>query len=275
MAAEPPAAPSAPAPPRPPGADRRARARGRQLRVLLARVDVLVDRRADDLPAGLRVRLRLAGLVGRRPGLRPVRRAPGTVATAVLFSSVFPAMFGTFVKYASSSGPTTRSSPRRSTPRSSSPPRRCGSPRAPASSAACRMLVAMVFGLDPSWGMLLVPFIALHRRLRLGVVRGADRGGPEVDRQLQLRHLARSSRRCSSWPARSSRSPACPSGRRSLAQRQPALPLRPARPPRRLRAGPTTSGTSASWSPSASSPGAWRSTAWSAGSSPEPGPRPA
>ena len=50
----------------------------------------------------------------------------GTVATAVLFSSAFPAMFGTLVKR-SSSAPTTRSWPRRSTPRSWSRPRRCGS----------------------------------------------------------------------------------------------------------------------------------------------------
>ena len=38
------------------------------------------------------------------------------------------------------------------------------------------MLVAMLFGLDPSWGMLLVPFIGVHRRLRLGVLRRRDRG---------------------------------------------------------------------------------------------------
>ena len=37
------------------------------------------------------------------------------------------------------------------------------------------MLVAMVFGLDPSWGMLLVPFIGFARRLRLGVLRHLDR----------------------------------------------------------------------------------------------------
>ena len=33
------------------------------------------------------------------------------------------------------------------------------------------MLVAMVFGLDPSWGMLTVPVHRLPRRLRLGVLR--------------------------------------------------------------------------------------------------------
>ena len=35
------------------------------------------------------------------------------------------------------------------------------------------LLVAMVFGLDPAWGMLAVPLIALHHRLRLGGVRRA------------------------------------------------------------------------------------------------------
>jgi lipooligosaccharide transport system permease protein len=82
----------------------------------------------------------------------------GTVATAVLFSSVFPAMFGTFVKYkfqrtydAILAAPVDteelvtgealwlalRASVYGCTP----------------------MLVAMLFGLEPSWGMLLVPFI--------------------------------------------------------------------------------------------------------------------
>jgi lipooligosaccharide transport system permease protein len=83
----------------------------------------------------------------------------GTVATAVLFSSVFPGMFGTFVKYqfqhtydAILAAPVdteelvtgealwiaTRSGVYGTFP----------------------MLVAIVFGLEPSWGMLLVPFIA-------------------------------------------------------------------------------------------------------------------
>jgi lipooligosaccharide transport system permease protein len=82
----------------------------------------------------------------------------GTVATAVLFSSAFPAMFGTFVKYqfqrtydailaapvdteelvtAESLWMATRSGAYGCVP----------------------MLVAMAFGLDPSWGMLTVPLI--------------------------------------------------------------------------------------------------------------------
>ncbi len=83
----------------------------------------------------------------------------GTVATAVLFSSVFPGMFGTFIKYqfqhtydaiiaapvdteelvtAEALWIATRAGVYGCTP----------------------MLVAMLFGLDPSFGMLLVPFIA-------------------------------------------------------------------------------------------------------------------
>jgi lipooligosaccharide transport system permease protein len=85
--------------------------------------------------------------------------ATGTVATGVLFASVFPAMFGTFVKYqfqrtydailaapvdteelvtAEALWIATRASVYGCVP----------------------MFVAMVFGLDPSWGMLTVPLIA-------------------------------------------------------------------------------------------------------------------
>jgi lipooligosaccharide transport system permease protein len=83
----------------------------------------------------------------------------GTVATAVLFSSVFPAMFGTFVKYQFQrtydailaapvdteelvTGETLWIAMR-------------------AGTYGCTpLLIAMLFGLDPSWGMLTVPFIA-------------------------------------------------------------------------------------------------------------------
>jgi lipooligosaccharide transport system permease protein len=85
--------------------------------------------------------------------------ATGTVATAVLFSSAFPAMFGTFVKYkfqrtydailaapvdteelvtAEALWIATRASVYGCVP----------------------LIVAMFFGLDPSWGMLAVPPIA-------------------------------------------------------------------------------------------------------------------
>jgi lipooligosaccharide transport system permease protein len=83
----------------------------------------------------------------------------GTVATAVLFSSVFPAMFGTFVK---------REYQRTYDAILAAPVDTEEIVTAEALWIALRagvygcapMLVAMVFGLDPSWGMLLVPFIA-------------------------------------------------------------------------------------------------------------------
>jgi len=83
----------------------------------------------------------------------------GTVATAVLFSSAFPGMFGTFVKYkfqrtydAILAAPVD--------------PEELVTAEAlwialRAGTYGCApMLVAIVFGLDPSWGMLLVPLIA-------------------------------------------------------------------------------------------------------------------
>jgi lipooligosaccharide transport system permease protein len=83
----------------------------------------------------------------------------GTVATAVLFSSVFPAMFGTFVKYQYQ---------RTYDAILAAPVDTEELVTAEALWIASRagvfgcvpMLVAIVFGLDPSWGMLLVPFIA-------------------------------------------------------------------------------------------------------------------
>ncbi|MBA3300514.1 MAG: ABC transporter permease [Thermoleophilaceae bacterium] len=83
----------------------------------------------------------------------------GIVATAVLFSSAFPGLFSTFVKYefqhtydAILAAPVDTDE----------------IVTAEALWIALRagvfgcvpMLVAMLFGLDPSWGMLLVPFIA-------------------------------------------------------------------------------------------------------------------
>jgi lipooligosaccharide transport system permease protein len=83
----------------------------------------------------------------------------GTVATAVLFSSVFPAMFGTFVKYqfqrtydAILAAPV--DTEELVTAEALWIAARAGT------YGCVPMLVAMVFGLDPAWGMLLVPFIA-------------------------------------------------------------------------------------------------------------------
>jgi lipooligosaccharide transport system permease protein len=83
----------------------------------------------------------------------------GTVATAVLFSSAFPAMFGTFVKYKFQ---------RTYDAILAAPVDTEELVTAEAIWIATRagvygcvpMIVAMFFGLDPSWGMLTVPFIA-------------------------------------------------------------------------------------------------------------------
>jgi lipooligosaccharide transport system permease protein len=83
----------------------------------------------------------------------------GTVATAVMFSSVFPAMFGTFVK---------REFQRTYDAILAAPVDSEEIVTGEALWIAARagtfgcvpLLVSMVFGLDPAWGMLLVPFVA-------------------------------------------------------------------------------------------------------------------
>jgi lipooligosaccharide transport system permease protein len=82
----------------------------------------------------------------------------GTVATAVLFSSAFPAMFGTFVKYqyqrtydAILAAPV--DTEELVTAEALWIATRAGT------YGCSPMLVAMAFGLDPSWGMLAVPVI--------------------------------------------------------------------------------------------------------------------
>jgi lipooligosaccharide transport system permease protein len=85
--------------------------------------------------------------------------ATGTVATAVLFASVFPAMFGTFVKYqfqrtydAILAAPVDVEE--LVTAETLWIASRAGV------YGTVPLLVGIVFGLDPSWGMLTVPFIA-------------------------------------------------------------------------------------------------------------------
>ena len=83
----------------------------------------------------------------------------GTVATAVLFSAAFPAMFGTFVKYQFQ---------RTYDAILAAPVDTEELVTAEALWIATRagvygcvpLLVALVFGLDPAWGMLAVPLIA-------------------------------------------------------------------------------------------------------------------
>ena len=98
-------------------------------------------------------------LVSRIGGYRYVEFVgTGTVATAVLFSSAFPAMFGTFVKYQFQ---------RTYDAILAAPVDTEELVTAEALWIATRagvygcvpMIVAMFFGLDPSWGMLVVPGI--------------------------------------------------------------------------------------------------------------------
>ncbi|MCW3022588.1 MAG: transporter [Conexibacter sp.] len=83
----------------------------------------------------------------------------GTVATAVLFSSVFPAMFGTFVKYSYQKTYDAILAAPVDTEELVTGEALWIAARAGVFGCV-PMLVAIVFGLNPSWGMLLVPFIA-------------------------------------------------------------------------------------------------------------------
>jgi lipooligosaccharide transport system permease protein len=82
----------------------------------------------------------------------------GTVATAVLFSSAFPAMFGTFVKYSFQHTYDAILAAPVDTEELVSAESLWIATRAGVYGCV-PMIVAMVFGLDPSWGMLVVPFI--------------------------------------------------------------------------------------------------------------------
>ncbi len=82
----------------------------------------------------------------------------GTVATAVLFSSVFPAMFGTFVKYKYQRTYDAILAAPVDTEELVTGEALWIAARAGIYGCS-PMLVAMIFGLDPSWGMLAVPFI--------------------------------------------------------------------------------------------------------------------
>src|SRR6476620_6769695 len=82
----------------------------------------------------------------------------GTVPAAVLFSSAFPAMFGTFVKYQFQHTYDAILAAPVDTEELVTAEALWIAARAGVYGCA-PMLVAMVFGLNPSWGMLAVPFI--------------------------------------------------------------------------------------------------------------------
>ena len=83
----------------------------------------------------------------------------GTVATAVLFSSAFPAMFGTFVKYKFQRTYDAILAAPVDTEELVTAEALWMAMRA-AVYGCVPLLVALVFGLDPAWGMLTVPGIA-------------------------------------------------------------------------------------------------------------------
>jgi lipooligosaccharide transport system permease protein len=99
-------------------------------------------------------------LVSRIGGYRYVEFVgTGTVATAVLFSSAFPAMFGTFVKYKFQRTYDAILAAPVDTEELVTAEVLWIATRAGVYGCV-PMLVAMAFGLDPSWGMLTVPLIA-------------------------------------------------------------------------------------------------------------------
>jgi lipooligosaccharide transport system permease protein len=99
-------------------------------------------------------------LVSRIGGYRYVEFVgTGTVATAVLFSSAFPAMFGTFVKYQFQHTYDAILAAPVDTEELVSAEALWIATRAGVYGCV-PMLVAIAFGLEPSWGMLTVPFIA-------------------------------------------------------------------------------------------------------------------
>jgi lipooligosaccharide transport system permease protein len=99
-------------------------------------------------------------LVSRVAGLDYVQFVgTGTVATAVLFSSAFPAMFGTFIKYQFQRTYDAILAAPVDTEELVTAEALWIATRA-AVYGCVPLLVAMAFGLDPAWGMLTVPLVA-------------------------------------------------------------------------------------------------------------------
>ncbi len=99
-------------------------------------------------------------LVSRVGGYRYVEFVgTGTVATAVLFSSAFPAMFGTFIKYKFQRTYDAILAAPVDTEELVTAEALWIATRA-AIYGNVPLLVAMAFGLDPAWGMLVVPLIS-------------------------------------------------------------------------------------------------------------------
>ena len=149
-------------------------------------IDVLLDRRADDLPARLRLRLRLAGLDGRRLRLRRVRRhRHGRHRGAVLVGLPGDVRHVRQVQVPAH----LRRDPRRAGRRGGARDRRGAVDRDPRRrrTAARRCSSRCCSGSTRRGGCCSCRH-RLHHRLRLGLGFGvADRRADEVDRQLLLR----------------------------------------------------------------------------------------
>ena len=180
------------------------------------------------------------------------------VATAVLFSSAFPAIVRD-VRQVLVPAHVRRSWPRSSTWRSSSLPRRLD--LLPGRGYGCvPLLVAMAFGLDPSWGMLAVPFIAFVSGFGwagfgisvAGFAKSFENFSYVVSAVLTPLFLVAGT----FFPISE-----LPEWAQVPAELQPALPLRGARPPCGLRLGSMgLSRARSSSSAGACSPGGSRST---------------
>ena len=226
--------------------------------VVLALDDVLVDRPADASTCS-----RSASASGRwsrrSAGYDYVEFvATGTVATAVLFSSVFPAMFGTFVKYkfqrtydAILAAPV--DTEELVTAEALWIAARAGVVRLRADRSS-----AMVFGLDPTLGHAHDPVHRLPRGASAGrrfgiLIAAVLKSIDNFSYVTSTVHHAAVPRRRHVLPAQ--RPAGVGAGR---LEREPAVPLRRARAPRRRsasRAGSTSATSRSSW-PSRSS--TWR-----------------
>ncbi len=137
----------------------------------------------------------------------------GMVATAVIFSSAFPAMFGTFVKHRFQNTYDAILAAPVDTEELVTAEMLWISLRA-GLFGVFPLLVTMLFGLEPTPGMLLVPLLRLRHRAQLRRRRHRRRGDRAEDRPVQLRD---DSRRHAAVPDRRhflSDRPAARSGRR-------------------------------------------------------------
>ena len=157
----------------------------------------------------------------------------GMVATAVIFSSALPAMFGTFVKERfQNTYDAILAAPVDVEELVTAEMLWIG---IRAGFFGCfPLLIAMLFGLDPALGDAARAALLLRHRARLRRLRDRGRGERRQDRPVQLRDDAGDHARSSWSPAPSSRSTSCPRASR-CSPTQPALPAGRAGPRRRVR----------------------------------------